>query len=464
MAALSGPGDLFGGFDPFRTIGDVVGNAVSDGWTGIMLSFWASGLWVLRLALNAMDAFLTPDLSASGPASSVYETTLWAAASLVVLMAFAQIGVSVFRRDGKSLARVLLGGVQFVGVWAAWVAYGVAVIAACAGLTHALMETLIGIDNWAEWDPLGGFDLGDASISVVLATVLGVLGVFVWLAAIGHFVVMLTRAAALIVLAAVTPIAAAGLVSEAGRGWFWKSLRWFHAAALTPVLTVLVMGLGIKLTEGVGLEQGQSAQVAVSAAFPSVMLILVSVVAPVALFKLLAFVDPGTSSGSAMRAGMAAAGGVGGLLGGGSSGGPAAAATGGVASQANPSGQSQGEEQSADATTSRFASALATVGGAYGKGLSFVSGVGAQAAATGMDEMNQTAVGDQSYYPDYQPGPQRTNPDQVDPRRTSEDGDGDEPTRGQQTPVPRTGPAASSPTTGPGGTAGAAAAEMPPIA
>jgi type IV secretion system protein TrbL len=55
------------------------------------------------------------------------------------------------------------------------------------------------------------------------------------------------------------------------------------------------------------------------------MLLLVSTFAPLALFKLLAFVDPGTSSGAAMRSGMAAVGGVQGLLGGG-----AASARGGV--------------------------------------------------------------------------------------------------------------------------------------
>jgi hypothetical protein len=37
-----------------------------------------------------------------------------------------------------------------------------------------------------------------------------------------------------------------------------------------------------------------------------VILILISSVAPLALFKLLAFVDPNTSSGAALRMGLAA--------------------------------------------------------------------------------------------------------------------------------------------------------------
>ena len=70
------------------------------------------------------------------------------------------------------------------------------------------------------------------------------MGLLLWLAAIGHLLVMITRSAALIVLAAITPAAAAGLVSDAGRTWFWKSLRWFLAAAFTPVLMVLMLGIG----------------------------------------------------------------------------------------------------------------------------------------------------------------------------------------------------------------------------
>jgi hypothetical protein len=55
-----------------------------------------------------------------------------------------------------------------------------------------------------------------------------------WLAAIGHLLVMITRSAALIVLAAVTPAAAAGLVSDAGRTWFWKEPALVSGRRLHP--------------------------------------------------------------------------------------------------------------------------------------------------------------------------------------------------------------------------------------
>ena len=234
----------------FDYLADAAGKVVADGWTAAMLGLWGAGLWALRLVLNLMDAFLTPDLSEDGPGAQVYRVTFWAAATLVTTMAMVQLGVAALRRDGKSLATVLVGAGQFVIVWAGWIVYGVAVVAACGGLTRALMDTLLSVQSWSAWQPWKPLQVGDL-VDATVATVLGLMGLLLWLAAIGHLLVMLTRAGALMVLVATTPISAAGLVSEAGRSWFWKSLRWFHAAAFTPVLMVLVLGLGVQMTTGV---------------------------------------------------------------------------------------------------------------------------------------------------------------------------------------------------------------------
>ena len=46
--------------------------------------------------------------------------------------------------------------------------------------------------------------------------------------------------ALVMVLVATGPITAAGLVNEGTRAWFWKAFRWFHVAAFTPLLVVIV--------------------------------------------------------------------------------------------------------------------------------------------------------------------------------------------------------------------------------
>jgi hypothetical protein len=326
-------------------------------------------------------------------------------------MAMLQLGVTAVRRDGRSLARILLGTGQFVMVWAGWLAYAVTVLAACGGLTRALMRALLHVQVWAAWQPWAGFSTDDITDGTV-ATVLGFLGVFLVFAAIGHLLVMLTRAAALLVLTATAPISAAGLLSDAGRAWFWKSLRWFHAAAFTPVLMVLVLGIGVQLTQGVTGAGTDRLDKAVATAVPGVVLICIGCFAPLALFKLLAFVEPGTSSGSAMRTGLAAQGGVGGLLGGLAGGGASAMggagdATSGAASSTDEHGRSQAESSGEEATSSRFAQAsrlagmTGQVGGAVGAGLAMLAPVGAKGAAVGADLTAGMGVGHPSYIPDF---------------------------------------------------------------
>lgn len=401
---LPDPGDLIE--NPLAQVGESIAKAATDAWTATMLSVWDAGLFVLTIVLNFSDSFLTPDLSEGGPARDVYAYTMWIGGALVLVMAMMQLAVAAFRRDGKSLATMLIGTGQFVVVWSAWIGYCVIVVNACGGLTRALMKALLGVQTWSEWDPWKDFEASDVTDSTV-ATVLGLLGLVLWIAAIGHLVVLLTRAAALIVLAATGGISAAGLVSDSGRSWFWKSLRWFHAAALTPVIMVLILGIGVQLASGVASGLTDTTQQAVGTALPAVVLICISCVAPLALFKLLAFVDPGTPSGASVRAGLAGAGGVQGLLSG--SGGSSSGGSGSdVAAQNESSGRSSGESGAEDATSARFTksttgalSAVGGIGAAIGAGAGMVATIGAKGASVGADLSNQMGVGHNGYQPDF---------------------------------------------------------------
>ena len=68
------------------------------------------------------------------------------------------------------------------------------------------------------------------------------------------------------------------------------------------------------MTSGVATGMTDDLQKAIGTAVPGVILICIGCASPLALFKLLAFTDPGTSSGAALRAGMAALGGLSGVL------------------------------------------------------------------------------------------------------------------------------------------------------
>lgn len=385
--------------DPFGYLGSTAGKLVADSWTALMVGLWNAGLWLLRLALSMIDGLLTPDLSGDGPGAAVYRVALWLALTLVVILGVVQVGLAVLRRDGRVLARAGIGLAQFVAVWAGWLGYGITLVIGCSGLSRAMMGSLLNVDRLADWQPWQPFTPSDISDGTI-ATVLGVMGIFLILAAIGHLLAMLARAAALIVLAATTPIASAGLVSDFGRAWFWKSLRWFHAAALAPVLMVLVMGIGIQFATGVatGLT-GNKLDAAIGTAVPGVLLICVAAVSPMALFKLLAFVDPGTTSGAAMRASLAASGGLQGLLNS-----PARTSS---DDDTSTEGASSAEGSADQATTARFATAAAggmSRLGPVGQGAAVVLGavtrVGAATATMGADLTNQMEVGHNTYPPD----------------------------------------------------------------
>ena len=408
IPGLPNVGDLFGGGipglgdipNPFEAIGDVIAKAAADAWTAAMLAVWNSGLFVLRIVLTFSELFLTPDLSADGPGKDVYAFTLWLALAMVVILAMIQLGAAAFKREGKSLARAFIGSGQFVLVCACWFGYCVMIIAACGALTKALMKSLLKVQSWPDWDPLGGLGIDDITDAGV-ATALAFLGIFLWLAAIGHVLVYLARAASLLVLTATGPLAAAGLVSDFTRSWFWKSLRWFHAAAFTPVLMVMVLGIGVQFANGVAAHLAEDTAKAFGTALPAVMTILISVVAPLSLFKLLAFVDPGTPSGASFRQGMAIQGGLQGLLGGGAGGSSAASST-------DANGRSSGEQSAEASTGDRFSKStqgalgsFGPVGQALSTGMGWINSAGAKATSLMSDETNQAGVGQSTYGPDF---------------------------------------------------------------
>src|SRR3546814_14589194 len=102
---------------------------------------------------------------------------------------------------------------------------------------------------------------------------------------------------------------------------------------------VMVLGIGVQFANGVAAHLAEDTAKAFGTALPAVMTILISVVAPLSLFKLLAFVDPGTPIGASFRPGLPIQGGLQGLLGGG--GGACGGSS--AASSHDPHGPSSGE-------------------------------------------------------------------------------------------------------------------------
>ena len=120
---------------------------------------------------------------------------------------------------------------------------------------------------------------------------------------------------------------------------------------------------------------------------------------PMVLFRLLAFVDPGTGSGASFRSTLAANGGVGGLLGGRRR---AADQGSGAATQTAADGRAASEDAADAETANRFQSRFAQVVGAVGGGRRRRDGrrrrVAQPGASMGVDVVGQAGVGTQGYY------------------------------------------------------------------
>ncbi|SDG04590.1 hypothetical protein SAMN05660662_0128 [Blastococcus aurantiacus] len=385
--------------NPFCVVGEAAGAVVADVWTDAMLALWDAGLWMLSLAFSVVDALATPDLSAGGPLAGVYPVTFGIGATVAALMALVQLGVAAVRRDGQTLGRLLIGLLQFGLVWAGYVGVAALLVTGVSGLTTALLRSLLDIENMASFDP--SISVSRDLVDGTVATVLGVSSVFLLVpASVGYLLLMLVREAALIVLAATSAISAGGLLAQTSSAWFWRSLRWFLAALLVSPVAVLVLGVGVTITEGVitGAEE-TSTEAAVGLAVVGCLLILLGAICPLALFRLLAFVDPGTSSGAALRSSLAASGGVMGALqkAGGGRAAVATAAAGGASGGVAASGaavrmagdRAQGESTADTATQGRFAGALR----ALSTGTSGAGRLAAGVAASAADVLSGAGVG-----------------------------------------------------------------------
>jgi len=398
--------------NPLDWLGEAAKEVAADGFTSMMMGLWSAAMWLLQMAFTILDRFVTPNV-ADPDLKRLYEVTVWISLVIALAIGLGQIGLAVLRQDGRGLGTLVAGIVQYGAVVSCWIVVCGGLIAAAAGLTHGILGALLGVDDF------GGYTASDDWVDTVSGTVeaatLGVTAIFMLIpAAFGYLVLMLVRAAALLILTATLPIAAAGALSEGTRSWMWKSIRWFLASCLMSPLLALVLGLGVQIAHAGfpdGAEKqnaetlGRTFEVTSSAAnigmsVVGAAIMLVACFTPMVLFRLLAFVDPGTASGASFRTTMNANGGVSGLLSGGR--GRTQSDGSGAATQTADDGRTAAESSADAETANRFQSkaarVLPAVGGVLGGAMTKTGQVAQYGAALGIDVLGQSGVGNQGYY------------------------------------------------------------------
>ncbi|WP_224274276.1 type IV secretion system protein [Nocardioides lacusdianchii] len=391
--------------NPLKWLGGKAKEALAEGFTSMMMGIWSAGMWLLKTAFGLIDNF-TPNV-ADPDLGKLYSVTLWVSLVIALVMAFGQIGLAVLRQDGRGFGTLAAGVVQYGVVLSCWVGVSAGLIAAASGLTEGILDTLLGVDSFSGYAAGDGF-VDTVSGSVAAAT-LGICSLFILIpAAFGHMVIMMVRSAALLILVATMPIAAAGALSEGTKSWMWKSIRWFIACVLMEPLLALVLGVGTQfawagMPDGSGNGASSSAENIGMSVIGSIIM-LVACFMPMVLFRLLAFVDPGTASGASFRSTMDANGGVAGLVKGKGAGAQAAGSGSGAASETSSDGRTTSENGAEAENANRWQSSkISKVGGAVGgvvAGAMEKTGKVAQAGASmSVDVLGQSGIGNQGYYP-----------------------------------------------------------------
>ena len=308
-----------------------VGAAISGFLGGaidtIMKGIWAAAVGLLRGAFQLADGMTTThfvsasgDIDPASPIATVWPVLRWLSLLIAVGLFFVQL-TSTMLRGGRGSVRLVTGPLGYA-VATAVTAGGIGLLfAAGDGLAAVVLQAGLRADGFvgvldspsaqAMFGPAPtieppdpdraarGAEAASQFDATARAVTLGLIALFgVLPAGIGFLLEMVFRLVVFLVLVASAPIAAAGLLADATASSFWRMLRWAVAAAVMKPALALILVLGVNAL---------STPTGLAGLLAGVGLLLVSLFAPFTLYRLLAFVDPGTNAGAATRSWLASA-------------------------------------------------------------------------------------------------------------------------------------------------------------
>ena len=309
--------------DPACIVSGVGGSIASSASSGF-LSALANGVrsaldWMFT---NTVTLWLKiPSLYPSGEAPALHRVQGW----LLPATAAVAVGGAIAAGARMALTRKhaplldLTGGLAVIALAAALgIALPTALMQASDAWTHWVLRQSTGGDLTARLNVLlgSGYGSGIPDVAVI------VFGSIATVASGIQALLLLFREAAILILAAVLPLAAAGAIAPATRGWIKKITGWMLALIFYPAAAACVYATGFTMIgTGTGLR----------ALLIGFAMIVLSVVALPVLMKFFTWTTGTISSGgggAGQFLGLAAAGalGLGALRGGGSPGAASAAA------------------------------------------------------------------------------------------------------------------------------------------
>jgi hypothetical protein len=334
-------------------VGDVVGSAVSSVWDNICKSFGDAATSMLQSFGTAFASKETDAVNLGGNGvHGVYAISLGIAGTVAALLLLFQVLRTVWTHEGTALAQGLVGVGKAALAFLLTIGVTTAGVQAADDISSYIVTKGFG-SNAGLGQKLGTLFAGDLGSAPTLLMLMALLGIII---TVVLWFELLMRAAAITILVATSPIAAAGQVNDSTRSWWSKLVSATIQLIILKPIIALVFMLGFDTsTQSTGVQE----------TLTGLLILLLAVIAWPSVARFFAF--------ASIAVGGAA--GLGGLLG---------FASGRAAAMANATGGGGGSttdfSQSAEARTTAAKSALGMGAGAGGSG---AVGAGADAAKQG---------------------------------------------------------------------------------
>jgi hypothetical protein len=282
-------------------LGDVVGGVAGAGFAAV---FTAAGQWVATGAAwllgqvgRAMSATTTVDLS-SGWFSAHESVMATMAAAVVLPMVCCAALQALYRQSASMLARAFL-----VQLPLALLLTGVAVelVQMALAVTDVLSAQVLsgtGVDTTNILAPVSSFLLGVGVVNAqVPAFVVFVGGLLVALAALGLWLELVVRAAAVSVAVLFLPLALAAMVWPAVSHWCRRLADTLVALVLSKLVIAAVLGLALgALAGGLGVGAAGADGGGFAAVITGIALLIIAVLSPFTLLRLIPAIEAGAVS------------------------------------------------------------------------------------------------------------------------------------------------------------------------
>jgi hypothetical protein len=282
--------------------GSAVGGVVSSAWQQVCQSFADAAASMLKAFAKAFAAMPDVSLNSAG-IRSVYVISLGIATSVAALLLIGQVIRTALTHDGSALATGLVGVGKAALAFLLTLAIGGTGLAAADEVTRWIVTQSFGsIEALSHrlGNLLGGAAAGNQSlgtgVSAALLLVFGIIGI---LLVIVLWFELLLRNAAIAVLIATSPIAAAGQVSETTKAWWTKLVSATVQLIILKPVIALVFAVGLSMT-------GQATDVETLLAGMLVLVLAVFAWPAIARFFTFASVQVAGGSGLAALLGFAA--------------------------------------------------------------------------------------------------------------------------------------------------------------